>query len=236
MKTKHFLFVSLLVLAVLLSACGPAVAPATVDSNSLNVSGSGTVYLAPNIARIYVGVHTEDADIAKALEKNNAQAQTVVNALTAMGVALEDIQTSNFNIWSMEDYDDVGQAYTKYTVDNNVYVTVRDLSKLGKLLSTVVSSGANNINSINFDVADKTAAMAQARQLAMANASTLAAELAQTAGLSLDGIKNITYSDYSPSPYYGMGGGAAPEAMSSVPIQPGQLEISVSVNVTYGIK
>lgn len=236
MKTKQYLIVTVLVLAVLLSACGPAVAPATGDSNSLNVSGSGTVYLAPNIARIYVGVHTEDADIAKALAENNAQAQAVVNALTAMGVALEDIQTSNFNIWSMEDFNDVGQSYTKYTVDNNVYVTVRDLTKLGELLSTVVSSGANNINSINFDVADKTAAMAQARQLAMANANTLAEELAQTAGVSLDGIKNITYSEYSPSPYYGMGGSAAPEAVSSVPIQPGQLEITVSVNVTYGIK
>lgn len=236
MKTKHFIPVSILILAVLLSACGPAVAGATGDSNSINVSGNGTIYLAPNIARIYVGVHTEDADIAKALAQNNTQAQTVVNALTAMGVALEDIQTSNFNIWSMEDYDDNGKSYTKYTVDNNVYVTVRDLSKLGDLLSTVVGSGANNINSITFDVADRTAAMAQARQLAMANANTLAAELAQTAGVSLDGIKNIAYSDYSSSPYYGMGGGAAPEAKSSVPIQPGQLEISVSVNVTYAIK
>jgi uncharacterized protein YggE len=113
---------------------------------------------------------------------------------------------------------------------------MRDLTKLGSLLNTAVTSGANNINSISFDVADKTAAMAQARQKAMANASSLAAELAKTAGVKLGDIQNITYSDNSPMPYYGMGGGGASAPNASVPIQPGQTQISVTVSVTYDIK
>jgi uncharacterized protein YggE len=115
-------------------------------------------------------------------------------------------------------------------------MTMRDLSKLGTILSTAVGAGANSINSISFDVADKTAAMVEARQKAMANANNLAAELAKTAGLTLGEIQNITYSDYSPSPYYGMGGGGASAPNASVPIQPGQTQISVTVSVTYAIK
>jgi uncharacterized protein YggE len=233
MRTKLTLIVSVLALALVLSACGPAASGAT---RSLSVTGSGMVSLTPDIAYIYIGVHTENRDIAQALAENNQQAQAVVEALKNMGVAAEDIQTSSFNIWSMEAYDEVGQAYTKYTVDNSVYVTVRDLSNLGALLDTVVGSGANTINSIQFDVADKTTALTEARQKAMENAAALAGELAQTAGLSLGEIQTITYSDSNPYPYYGMGGGGASAPNASVPIQPGQLQISVTVNVTYGVR
>ena len=233
MRTKLTLLVSVLVLALALSACGPA---ASGETRSLSVTGSGMVSLTPDIAYIYIGVHTENRDIAQALAENNLQAQAVADALKNAGVAVEDIQTSSFSVWSMEDYDEVGQAYTKYTVDNSVYVTVRDLSNLGTLLNTVVGSGANTINSIQFDVADKTAALTEARQKAMENAAALAGELAQVAGLSLGEIQTITYTDSMPYPYYGMGGGGASAPNASVPIQPGQLQISVTVNVTYAVR
>jgi hypothetical protein len=234
MRTKLVFLVSLLALALVLSACGPAIASAT--TRSVSVSGTGTVYLTPDIAYLYLGVHTEDADIAVAVERNNTRAQALVAALIAQGIASEDIQTSNFSVWSMEDYDDAGMSYTKYVVDNSVYVTVRDLSQLGELLNIAVTVGANNINGITFDVADKTAALEEARQLAMANADALAEELAQTAGVSVGEIQTITYTDYYPSPYYGMGGGGGAAPNVSVPIQPGLMEVTVTVNVTYGIK
>lgn len=233
MRTKLVFLVSLLALALVLSACGPG---ASASSRFLSVSGTGMVYLTPDIAYLYLGVHTEDADIAVAVERNNTRAQALVDALIASGVSSEDIQTSNFSVWSYDDYDDTGMRFTNYSVDNSVYITVRDLSQLGTLLNTAVAAGANNINSIQFDVADKTAALEEARRLAMENANALADELAQTAGVSVGEIQTITYTDYYPSPYYGMGGGGAEAPNASVPIQPGQMQVSVTVSVTYGIK
>jgi uncharacterized protein YggE len=175
---------------------------------------------------------------------NNTQAQALVDALKNAGIAARDIQTSNFSVYYNNNNN--GQTFDKttgqvistgdYSIDNTVNVTVRDLTHLGSILKTAVNSGANNINSISFDVADKTAAMQQARQKAMANASSLAAELAKTANVQLGGIQNITYSDNSPLPYYGMGGGGASAPNASVPIQPGQTQISVTVSVTYALK
>jgi uncharacterized protein YggE len=150
-----------------------------------------------------------------------------------------DIQTSNFSVYTTQSYDKLtGQSLgSTYAVDNTVYVTVRDLPKLGSLLNTAVGAGANNINSITFDVADKTEAMAQARQKAMENASSLASELAQNAGVKLGEIQNVSYADTSSIPYpYGMGGGGSSAPASSVPIQPGKTQISVTVSVTYTIK
>jgi uncharacterized protein YggE len=235
MRTKLSLLISVLILALVLSACGPI---ASAQSRTLNVSGNGTVYLTPDIAYIYIGVHTQEVDVALAVNRNNTQTQVLVDALKNMSVAAADIQTSNFSVYTGQSYDKItGEASgTYYAVDNTVYITVRDLTKLGDLLNAAVGAGANNINSITFDVADKTAAMAQARQKAMANASGLADELAQTAGVTLGTIQSITYSDNSPTPYYGMGGGGAAASNVSVPIQPGQTQISVTVSVTYNIK
>jgi uncharacterized protein YggE len=234
MRTKLTLLVPLLVIALVLSACGTA----PTQPRTLNVSGSGTIYLTPDIANIYIGVHTEDPAIATAVSNNNTQTQALVDALKNAGVDVKDIQTSNFSVYTSQSYDKLtGQPTgSDYAVDNTVYITVRDLSKLGNLLNTAVAAGANNINSITFDVADKTAGMAQARQKAMANASILATELAQTAGVKLGEIQNVSYSDISPMPYYGMGGGGAAAPNVSVPIQPGQTQISVTVSVTYTIK
>jgi uncharacterized protein len=239
MRTKLSIFGLIVVLAMVLSACGTAPAQA----RTLNVSGNGTVYLTPDIAYIYLGVHTDDPDLTNAVNKNNTQAQSLVDALKKAGIDGKDIQTSNFSVYTNGNtgIDKLtGQptsAGTNYSVDNSVYVTMRDLTKMGKILSTAVSSGANSINSISFDVADKTAAMVKARQKAMANANSLAGELAQTAGVKLGQIQNVSYSDNSSMPYSGMGGGGGASAPNaSVPIQPGQTEISVTVSVTYALK
>jgi len=238
MRIKLSLLVSALVLALVLTACGPSTSTA---ARTLTVTGNGTIYLTPDTAYIYIGVHTDDADLATAVSKNNTQAQALVDALKKAGVTGADIQTSNFSVYTNPNggIDKMtGQAITNstyYSVDNTVYVTARDLTHLGSLLNAAVGAGANSINSITFDVADKTAAQAQARQKAMDNAASLAGELAQTAKVSLGTIQTISYSDNTYSAYYGMGGGGASAPNASVPIQPGQTQVSVSVSVTYAI-
>jgi hypothetical protein len=123
-------------------------------------------------------------------------------------------------------------------VDNTVYVTVRDLAKLGDLLDEAVEAGANTINSIAFDVADKTEAMKEARKLAVEAAQAQAEELAAAAGVELGGLQSISYFDNMSYPVFegkGMGGGGADAALS-VPINPGTMQLSVNVQIAYEIK
>jgi uncharacterized protein YggE len=113
---------------------------------------------------------------------------------------------------------------------------VRDLSKLGTLLDSVVKSGANTINSISFDVQDKDAAMAQARDLAIANAIAEAESIASAAGVKLGELQYVSaYTNNVPVPMYDAKGGNMSAAMN-VPISAGQLVISASASLTYEIK
>jgi uncharacterized protein YggE len=238
MKTRSILFATLAVLAIVLSACAPAAGGQAVVP-TLSVAGTGTANLVPDIAYIYLGVHTELTSASEAVTANNAQTQRMIQALTDFGIDAKDIRTTNFSIYPFDKYDPLtgtatGEKY--YSVDNTVYVTIRDLTKLGDLLDTVIAAGANTVNSIQFDVADKDAALKQARADAITDAKAKAEELAAAAGVSLGDIQSISFFDSQPYPVFeGRGGGGGGDA-ASVPIQPGQLTFTVTVNMTYTLK
>ncbi len=240
MRTKFLVF-AVLAFAFVLSACGPTTINQAAQpvARTLNVNGIGASYLTPDIAYIYIGVHNEGAAASDAVDANKAQTNAVIDAIKKAGVDEKDIRTTNFSIWPSQQYSPDGAVTgTIYMVDNTVYVTVRDLDGLGSLLDDTISAGANSINSIQFDVADKTAAVKEARAKGVEDAMTQAQELAAAAGITLGEIQNISFYDNSPYPYpEGKGGGGGGVAAdSSVSIQPGQLTISVSVSITYAIK
>jgi uncharacterized protein YggE len=240
MRTKFLVF-TVLALALVLSACGPTtVNQAAPDPQRLlTVNGVGATYLTPDIAYIYVGVHTENASATEAVDANKSQTTAVIDSLKGAGVDAKDIRTTNFSIWPSQQYAPDGTATgTTYMVDNTVYITVRNLDGLGDLLDSAISAGANSINSIQFDVADKTAAIKEARAKAVEDAKKQAQELADAAGVTLGDIQSVSFYDNSAYPTYegkgGGGGGAV--ANATVPIQPGQLSISGTVTIVYFIK
>jgi uncharacterized protein YggE len=239
MRTKFIVF-SVLVFALVLSACGPTTIRQEAQplSRTLNVNGLGTSDLTPDIAYIYIGVHNEGATASETVAANKVQTDAVLDALKNAGVAEKDLRTTNFSIWPSQQYSPEGTVTGSiYMVDNTVYVTVRDLNGLGDLLDETIAAGANSINSIQFDVADKTAAVKEARAKAVEDAKAQAQELADAAGLTLGEIQSISFYDNSPIPMAaGKGGGGGAMTDAAVSIQPGQLTISVSVNIAYTIQ
>jgi uncharacterized protein YggE len=243
---------SLLVLSSLLTACATgASAQATTPTaqtgeprqvyRTLSVSGSGKVSMAPDIAYINIGVHSEGSSAAETVKQNNEQTAKVIAALKAFGVAEKDIHTINFSIYPQQQYDFEGKptGEIKYMVDNTVNVTARDLDKLGDLLDAAVQAGANSISGIQFDVEDKSAAYSQARKAAIANARAIAEELAQAAGVSLGAVQTISVYGSSPvAVEYQVKLMEAPMLAdaSSVPVSPGEMVIIVEASVVYEIQ
>jgi uncharacterized protein len=239
MKNKLTILVSLLVLGTLLSACGPTTVYTQSEPpmRTITVTGMGSVTLTPDLAYVYIGVQTQDASASTAMSNNTSRAQAVIEAIKTFGVADKDIQTSNFSISPQPIYDDSYNitGYT-YMVQNTVHVTVRDLEELGSLLDAAFEAGANTINSISFDVADRTEAVSQARLAAVENARRQADELAEATGVSVGDVQTISYYDSTPIvTQYVQVRDMAPSA-SSVPIESGSLEISTTVTIVYAIK
>ncbi len=242
MKRTFLLATAAMIATILLSACGPA----TIVSNpappqrTLTVTGTGTVKLTPDVAYINIGVHTEMPTASEAMASNNNQTQQVIDALKNAGVDPKDIQTTNFSIYPNNQVDpQTGkQIGTTYVVDNTVYVTIHQIDKLGSILDATVTAGANSVNSIQFDVADKSQAIQQAHDQAIKDARSQAQAIASAAGVSLGNLQTLSFYDNVPTPMmdaFGKGGGVA-AASPAVPINPGQMTLMVTVNMTYEIK
>jgi uncharacterized protein YggE len=224
-----------------LAQAAPVVQTTTSETpRTLSITGHGEVSLTPDIAYVYVGVHSEHEDAGTAVADNNEQAQTVIDALRDAGIAAADISTSNFSLWYSQNYDVEGKPTdAKYMVDNSVFITVRNLDQLGDILGTAIDAGANSINGISFDVSDKEAALAEAREQAVADARTQATELAGLAEVELGEIQSINMYGGYPGPIYGGKGGggyAAEAAVSAVPITPGQYLVTMDVSIVFEIR
>jgi uncharacterized protein len=236
MNTRNALIL-LTLTGLLLGGCaGSAAAPSRPQ---LAVSGTGTVRLTPDMATVNLGVTTQDTDVAQAVAANNLKAQAITDAVKALGVAPEDVRTSYFNVSPQPQYDQTGQltGRTIYWVSNTLLVTLRKVDQLGALLQAVVDAGANNINGVSFDVADKSQAEEQARQAAMQDAEKRAARLADAAGATLGEILSIS----TGSPSYGAvsyveAANAGGAGTSPIPIAPGTFDVQAAVTVIYALK
>jgi uncharacterized protein YggE len=235
------IMLSLLALVAVVSAVGCAGTASTSPPRTLTVNGTHQVFVAPDIAYVTIGVHTESEEVATAVDDNNAAVEKVMAALREMGVEDKDMQTTNFSIYKNEKWDFEGRSTGfVFSVDNNVYLIVRNLASLSDVLDAAITAGANNIWGVQFDKSDKTAALADGRKEATEKAMVQAQELAENAGVELGEIYSISH--YSggyaaPISYGGYGGGGGGFAESAaVPISAGQLVIQVDVNIVYTIK
>jgi uncharacterized protein YggE len=242
MKSKMLILAAILIVGSVLVACGPST-PQTINvvpqppQRTITVSGTGKVTLTPDIAYISIGVNTQNASAKDAVAQNTQQAQAVITVIKAAGIAEKDIQTTDFSIYPQQQYDNQGKLTgITYVVNNSVYVTIRDITKLGDILDKVVQSGANNINSITFDVADKTEALSQARKAAVAEAAKQADELTTATGVKLGDVQTISYSDSTPPVVLPMARTLDVAQGASVPIQSGSMQISTTVTIVYALK
>ena len=209
---------------------------ASLEPATVAVQGEGVTRVAPDAATTTIGVTVSDPSLTAAQAAANESMTAVIDALKAGGVADEDIQTSNYSVQPLQSYDDTGNptGITAFQVSNQVSVIIRDLESIPTLLDSAVAAGANTIWGISFIATDASDAVAQARQLAVADARDRAEQLASAAGLSVGAIISITETSSPMAFAAGQGGGGGFAAdMAAVPIEGGSSEVRVSVQVVY---
>jgi uncharacterized protein YggE len=249
--SRKLMILGMVATAVLLAGCTatPAAttppcsvncyAPTPVTLRTLSVSGEGKVSVTPDIALMYLSVITREPSINTAWDDNNAKTEAAIAAIQGQGVKAADIR-SDFSLYQQEKYDQTGQPTGEiiYIVTHTLTVVLRDLTKVGDVLGAAQGAGVNSVGGITFALEDPTAAISQARALAVTNARTRAEEIAKGLGVKVG--KVLTVNEYGGSvPYpmdkinaYGIGGGGG----SSVPIQVGTWEVSMTIGVVFEIE
>ena len=210
----------------------------TIPPNTIMVSGEGKVLVKPDIAVVNIGVIKEDADLGK-VQQNTAEIMgQLAKFLKEDKVDEKDIKTTSYSISPRYDYKEGEQKLRGYEVFQNLEVKIRDLGKVGAVLSGAAARGANQVGSLTFSVDDPKKAKEEARAIAIKDAREKAGRLSADLGVSLKKIVNYGESGGGgPQPIYaqadfgfGKGGGFP------VPAPSGENEIIITVNLTYEIK
>lgn len=220
-----------------------ATALAEEDDRLIRVGGNATVTLAADTATIQIGVNTRSESIREA-QKENAELMTaVMDAILGMGIAEKDIVTSQFIVYSGYEYESsmLGKESRKlyYEVQNNVKVTLHDLSQIGAVLDAAMEAGANSTYGISFSSTQANEAYQKALTRAVEDAVRKAQVLAAAAGVKLGKLVSINAAQNNTvygGEVYGVMNSFAYEAKTadaSTSISSGDVSVSAEVVLEY---
>lgn len=209
-----------------------------VQPPSITVSGEGKEFVKPDIASVTIGVAKNNLDLLRAQQDAAKAIDAIVADLQKEGVAENDIKTISFSIYPQYDYRDGRQVFRGYEVRQTLEVKIRDLAKVGTILTGVARAGANEVGSLTFTVDDPKVAQAKAREQAITEAKEKAKVLSRQLGVRLGKITSYNESSgggtpppiFARSAEFGIGGDFAP------PVPTGENEIRMNVSITYAIK
>ena len=241
----------------------PGLSPSDAVANTLSpdewrtisVSGVGEVSVEPDIATTFLTVSITRPEAEAALEESNRGINAVIEAIKALGIEDDDIQTANFSVhpsyrWPTHwqgSWEDNEPVFEGFVATNTIRVTIRDFDIIGNVLGAATTAGATSIGGVSFSISDSNAAYNQALQLAVEQARSKADAMAAASGTTVVQVMNISESSSWHSPVmrsdFGMGPMATPMPMmafdssfSGVPIQAGNLAVTAWVSVVFSIR
>jgi len=208
---------------------------------SIQVEGNGHVSIPPDKADLTLSVEVQ-AKSAEAVQDQAAAVMTsLINAVKNETVADKDIQTRYVSLSTIYSQDTANRI-NGYQLSNQITVYVRDIGKVSAIIDSAVKAGRNQVRvqGINLGIDNPEVALTQAREKAYASALTKAEQYAKLAGVTLDraiyisegaGALPISTAYPEMSLLKGAVGASVP-----TPIQIGEQEVSVTVNVIFGVE
>jgi len=227
------------ILAALLSAAtaiaqsGPGAGP-TVPA--ITVTGTAEVAAAPDRAMVSLGAVVENKQAQEAQKQIAQTMQRVIKDIKAQGIPEDKIRTVGLSLNPVYSHpapragqEPEAPRIVAYRAANTVRVQVDDLERVGGVIDAGIAAGANQLNSLAFDLRDDLKYRKQALQLAAQEARIKAEAIASALNLQLGEVLEIR-EEGAPAHYPVERRMAAPSA-AGTPIQPGQVQVNASVNL-----
>ncbi len=228
---------------LVLAACSPStvVNQSADQSRTVRVSATGQADAVPDAARASLTVEVTDPASAQQAQSDAAVAATaVLDAVSAAGVADADVATQGVSVAPQYNYTDAGQQLVGYRASQTIEVTLRDLATAGATLDAVVAAGGNavRVDSFSTFVTDPTAAAKVARAQAVDIAEAQAQQYAELLGFTLGEVVSVSESTSTvgPPPIAYAEDAAVSAEKVPTPIEPGTTQISVTLDISWGIE
>ncbi len=214
-------------LVILLSI---AAANAQLRLRTVRANGDAVISVAPDIARVSVGVVTSAATAQQAAERNASIVGNVIDQLKRISGTTGDLRTVGYSLVPNYSPSTPGNPaqIVGYTATNTVEVSTLDLTQAGRIIDTAFSAGDNRVNGLSFGLRDPNPQQIQALKLAAGRAKEQAQGIVSGLGLSLGQILAAEEGSAITTPNRAVG---ATDGLAATRIEAGLVEVRATVAI-----
>lgn len=210
---------------------------------TLAVSGAGRLLAAPDRAIIRLGAQIQADDAAAAQARVNEIMQKTVAAIEKLGVQKKSIRTTGLNLYPVFANPAPGREtepprISAYRASNTLNVTVDDLALVGKAIDAGMTAGVNQLEGVSFEIRNDLPHRLEALKLAGAEARAKAEAMAESLGLKLGILREVSESGVSIEPPRPMFESTMRFARGAADasVQPGETAIEAAVTLRFDIQ
>ena len=211
----------------------------------ISVSGHGEASGAPDTLVGDVGVSILRSNVGDAMQEAARRLSAILAATQRLGIPRQDVQTTNYSVGA-----EYGKASGRrnrahprrpvgYRVTHTLTIRMRDLQRAGTILDSVATAAGNDatIGALRFVIENDRSLRAHARADAWKDARAKAEQLARLSGARPGMAVVISESGTAPIPMpFAEQRATAMGASAVTPIEPGQLKVSVVVEVRFAME
>lgn len=240
-KTAYLILGALSVAS--LNGCTAALAQDTPTGDmrrTISVTGSGSVRVKPDIATAVLGTTKSAVKLPDAKAACDNTLAQIKSALKKAGVADDEIQTVQYQIYRVPANPQAGIRESTWKVVHMIQIRTKKPETIAGIVDTAVAAGATDVSQINFSVDSLAKYRSKARELAVAAATEKAQQLAALTHVGLGKVISVSEQGDGYYPMYQMASNAsmdyAGRADSGSGISGGQVEVGTSTAVVFEIR
>lgn len=230
----------------LLLLTGVAFAADAAAKGYISVNVEAAEELSPTNVKISFAIESRAKDANQAAELNKEASASAINAVKALVDTEkgETIKTTSYYLNPEYNYKDGSRKLTGYVASNTLQVSLKDVEKAGKVISTALSNGANSVNNLQFALEETNENCNKLIQQASRGAKTRADKIAESMGTTVAGIKSINASCSSSQSVHSnfrlmnakAEASADMAAGNSLPVEAGKTQLRAYVNAEFFVK
>ncbi len=213
----------------------------TKGAETISVTGDGKAEAIPDIAKITATIESKNTDLNKAQSENQNKVSKIVSELQNLAIDPKDIKTQNISgnqnyvqpmIYPLPPRPDINSFGT------TLEITVRNFDNTDKVIATLTKDGATNLYGpqLTLSAQKQDITKSRARQNAIDNAKQKAQQLAQASNRKLGKVVKISEAQNFGYPQPLIAEGQADLKQKVSQIQPGQNEVTVTLQIEYSLK
>lgn len=184
---------------LLLLSCIAVFAQEKNEPNTIDVSGSAEIFVAPDEVIFSLDATNVDMDLQKAKKANDEIVSKVLALTKQYSVEPQDVKTDYISLDKEYEYfrdkdnkvyDEDGDEISKktfkgYKISKTIIIKLKDISKFEAFFSEILNAGITEINSVSFQTSKLREYKDKAREMAMKAAFEKATDMTKAIGQTI---------------------------------------------------